>query len=52
VPRGELATRIEPVTRALGLPIGAMRTGRSLAALAGGLVREQAARRYSEGSRG
>jgi pimeloyl-ACP methyl ester carboxylesterase len=28
--RGELAVRLEPATRALGLPIGALRTGRSL----------------------
>jgi hypothetical protein len=33
-PRTGLAARAEPLTRALGLPIGAMRTGRSLAELA------------------
>ncbi len=33
VPRGELSQRLEPVTRALGLPIGALRTGRSLVSL-------------------
>lgn len=33
-PRGGLAARREPVTRALGLPIGALRTGGSLVALA------------------
>ena len=32
-PRGGLAARAEPLTRALGLPIGAARTGASLAAL-------------------
>ncbi len=33
-PRGGLAAAAEPLTRALGLPLGAMRTGRSLAELA------------------
>jgi hypothetical protein len=33
-PRTGLAARAEPLTRALGLPLGAMRTGRSLAELA------------------
>jgi 3-oxoadipate enol-lactonase len=32
-PRGDLAVRLEPVSRALGLPIGALRTGRSLVSL-------------------
>ena len=32
-PHGALTRRTEPVTRALGLPIGAMRTGRSLLGL-------------------
>jgi pimeloyl-ACP methyl ester carboxylesterase len=34
-PRGGLAATAEPLTRALGLPIGALRTGRSLAGLVG-----------------
>jgi 3-oxoadipate enol-lactonase len=38
-PRRGLAVRGEPVTRALGLPIGALRTGGSLAALAAGHLR-------------
>jgi pimeloyl-ACP methyl ester carboxylesterase len=33
-PREDFAARVEPLTRALGLPLGAMRTGRSLAELA------------------
>jgi hypothetical protein len=33
-PRSGLAARREPLTRALGLPIGAARTGASLAGLA------------------
>jgi hypothetical protein len=33
-PRTGLAARVEPLTRAFGLPLGAMRTGRSLAELA------------------
>ena len=35
VRNGGLAGRAEPLTRALGLPIGALRTGRSLIAIAG-----------------
>ena len=31
VPNGGVGARMEPVTRRLGLPIGALRTGRSLA---------------------
>jgi pimeloyl-ACP methyl ester carboxylesterase len=42
VARGGLAARAEPVTRALGLPIGALRTGRSLGALALGRGRPPA----------
>ncbi len=38
-PRGGLAGRAEPVTRALGLPIGAVRTGASLAAMVTGRAR-------------
>ena len=38
-PRRGLAARYEPVTRALGLPIGALRTSGSLAALAAGRAR-------------
>lgn len=37
--RGGFAARREPVTRALGLPIGALRTGGSLAALAASALR-------------
>lgn len=40
-PRDELAVRLEPVTRALGLPIGALRTSRSLAALVRSRLRDQ-----------
>ncbi len=38
-PRRGLAARREPLTRAFGLPIGALRTGGSLAALAASAVR-------------
>jgi pimeloyl-ACP methyl ester carboxylesterase len=38
-PRGGLVARAEPVTRALGLPIGAFRTGASLVALVVGQAR-------------
>ena len=34
-PHGGAAARMEPVSRALGLPVGALRTGRSLIGLAG-----------------
>jgi 3-oxoadipate enol-lactonase len=43
-PRTGMAARWEPVTRRLGLPIGALRTGASLARLAG----EQTRRRRSD----
>jgi len=36
LPRGGIARRAEPLTRALGLPIGALRTGGGLGALAAG----------------
>lgn len=38
-PRTGLAARAEPFTRALGLPVGVARTGRSLAGLAAGRIR-------------
>ena len=38
-PRRDLAARVEPLTRALGLHIGALRTGRSLLGLGGDLLR-------------
>lgn len=41
-PRSAFAARREPLTRALGLPIGAVRTGGSLAALAAGRLTRRA----------
>jgi pimeloyl-ACP methyl ester carboxylesterase len=41
VPRVGASARLEPVSRALGLPLGALRTGRSLV----GLVRDRAIKR-------
>lgn len=44
-PRRGLTARAEPLTRALGLQIGALRTGRSLAGMGLGLVRGSNGRR-------
>lgn len=50
-PRHELAARLEPATRALGLPIGALRTGRSLGALLRSRL-EDGEKRPGSGARG
>ena len=51
-PRRGAAAAVEPLTRALGLPIGAARTGASLASLAGERLLNRTARREQAGSPG